>query len=336
MKTASVFTAAVVAGAATLFAGCSGATAGPAAGMPATDSTQSRLAALRAVVLPSGIDTRYSRLAPVLSSLSARRAKVERDLFVTTGGPEMFELKNKSYVEVGEITNGLDASDGVWVDKHGNVYVANVGGPNVVEYKRGGSTPICTYSSGIVDPVDVTTDEAGNVYVDDFNELNNPGHVQVFPQCQNTVSKEFNTGLGPTGIAVDKLGNLFVEYIGSKSTFEEFKAGSISPTPLGASVSSPGGMVLDKKGNLIADDQAGNIDVIAPPYGSATILVSGLSGPFRCSLNRRESLLFNANADSDTITVYKYPSGTLVTTLDGHSYGFNSVEGVGESPNAVF
>jgi len=52
---------------------------------------------------------------------------------------------NKTYSETGELTNGLSATDGVWVDKKGNIYVANVS-TNVVEFKKSGSSPICTYT----------------------------------------------------------------------------------------------------------------------------------------------------------------------------------------------
>jgi hypothetical protein len=134
-------------------------------------------------------------------------------------------------------------------------------------------------------------------------------------------------------VAVDAKGDLFVAYGGG--SFEEFVGGSTTPTPLGATVGSAAGLILDKHGNLIADDQTGSIDVIAPPYSSAKVLVSGLSDPFHCALNKKETLLFNADSGSATVTVYKYPSGSLVTTL-GNGNGITEAEGVGESPDAVF
>jgi serine/threonine-protein kinase len=238
---------------------------------------------------------------------------------------------------VGDITSGLSGADGVFVDKKGNVYAANYIGADVTEYKKGKGSPSCTYSSGVVDPVNVTTDSAGNVYVADYNNGQNPGYIDVFPQCGNTISRQYDVNYGPEGVAVDKSGDLFVAYFGTNyhGFFEEFKSGSSSPTPLGATVGSPGGLILDKNGNLIADDQRGSIDVIAPPYSSATVLVNGLSGPLHCSLNQKENLLFNANDGSSTVTVYTYPSGSLVTTI-GTSNGIDYAFGVGESPDAVF
>jgi hypothetical protein len=64
-------------------------------------------------------------------------------------------------------------------------------------------------------------------------------------------------------------------------------------------------------------------------------LVTGLSDPFHCSFNKAENLLFNANDGSTTVTIYSYPSMSLVETITS-SDGIDGAEGVGESPNAVF
>jgi hypothetical protein len=336
MKSASILTAAVASSALVLFAGCAGSSPSNSASV----LPQSRSAA-RGVILRTGVDTRFAGPGAVLSRLAEpprrhRRSKVEKDLFVSDEGPTVFELKNGSYAEVGTITNGINDSDGVWVDKKGNVYVANVDGKNVTEYKKGHGAPICTYSSGLVDPINVTTDNAGNVYVVDFNDFNNPGHIDKFAQCSNSVATQYNVDEGPEGVAVDASGDIFVSYFGAQGgNFEEFVGGSTTATPLGASVTSPGGLVLDKNGVLIADDQAGTIDLIAPPYSTTTVFASGLSGPFHDSLNKAETLLFNANHGSGTVSVYSYPSGTLVTTITSAN-GIDGAEGVGESPDAVF
>jgi hypothetical protein len=98
---------------------------------------------------------------------------------------------------------------------------------------------------------------------------------------------------------------------------------------------------VDQNDNLIADDQSGNgsIDVIAPPYTSAKVLVGGLPVPTRVSLNKAEDLIFSANAGSykgpPSVTIYAYPSGSLVKTL-GSSKGITAAGGVAVSPNAVF
>ncbi|MGC2651638.1 MAG: hypothetical protein WA304_12630 [Candidatus Cybelea sp.] len=322
MKRTPIFTVGITACSVMLLVACSGA---PNAGPTLPASQMSRVAAPHGLTL-AGNDTRFfsgpqSRLMRSLRAMPAK-SKVEKDFFVSTTGPEVLIYSNKTYGETGELTNGLSATDGVWVDKKGNIYVANVS-TNVVEFKKGGSSPDCTYT-GATDPINVTTDAKGNVYVADLIG----GFVDEYAQCSNTIEKQFPAD-DAQGVAVDKSGDLFVSYGGS--SLEEFKGGSTTGTPLGASVGESAGLIIDKKGNLIADDQAGDILVIAPPYSSATVLVSGLSDPFHCSLNEKEKLLFNANSGSGDITVYSYPSGSLEQTVNT-----SAAEGVGESPDAVF
>jgi hypothetical protein len=322
MKSAAISTFGVAACAVIALAACSG-TQNAGSSLPL--ATASRIAAPKGFTL-AGNDTRFfsapaTRLMNSLRALPAKK-KVEKDFFASTDSSELLIYANKTYRQVGEITSGLSESDGVWVDAKGRIYVANVSS-NVVEYKNGGSSPICTYT-GATDPINVTTDAGGNVYVVDFTG----GYVDEYAQCSNTIEKQF-PAVDAEGVAVDKLGDLFVAYSGD--SLEEFKGGSTTPTPLAATVGDSGGLIIDGKGNLIADDQMGEILVIAPPYTTATVLVSGLSDPFHCSLNKKENILFNANSGSANITVYAYPSGSLEQTVNT---GIG--EGVGESPNAAF
>jgi DNA-binding beta-propeller fold protein YncE len=293
---------------------------------------------LRSFVLPSGAELRPERRAPFsLERPLARRARVERNLFVSNDGNGVIVLKNKSYVSAGEITNGLNGADGLWVDKKGNLYVANYNGVNVTEYRRDSFAPSCTYSGGLSDPVDVTTDDAGNVYVVDAGVYSTyAGYIYEYPQCRNSVSKIYDVAGDPEGAAVDAQGDLFVSYlVASSGFFEEFKRGSYVGTSLGATVGFAGGLILDSRGDLIADDQDGSIDIIAPPYDRAAVLVGGLSQPFHDALNKKENRLFSTDFASGTVSVFEYPSGQLVTTL-GKGNDIYDAAGVAESPNAVF
>jgi hypothetical protein len=322
MKRNPLFTIGITAIAVCGLAACSGSPATNSA-LPASSGSG---ALMRGHYNLAGNDTRYlagpqSRIMRTLLATPAKKSKVEKDFFIANLEPYVLIYSNKNYSEVGELTSGISIPDGVWVDAKGNVYVANVS-TNVVEFKKGAGSPICTYT-GATDPINVTTDSKGNVYVVDFGS----GDVDEYAQCTNTIEKQFEAS-GVEGAAVDKSGDVFVSYDGN---LEEFKGGSTSGTPLGASVGESAGLIIDKNGNLIADDQAGDILTIAPPYSSATVLVSGLSDPFHCSLNKAENLLFNANDGTPDVTVYSYPSGKLVQTVSG-----GGGEGVGESPDAVF
>ncbi|HEY1429555.1 MAG TPA: hypothetical protein VGF18_08275 [Candidatus Tumulicola sp.] len=331
----SIASAGIVTGA-LLLSGCSSAgSAGPVDTVPqATYQNGS------SIVDRYGLDRRYTGFAyrSIESRIAAGHTTAEKDLFVSDGGSTVFLFKNNSYKPAGTITNGLLNTDGVWVDKAGNLYVANVDGQNnVTEFAPGASTPTCTYT-GANDPVGMTTDAKGNVFVLDFQNFGSTGYVDEYQQCQNTIVKKLSINKGPNGVAVDAKGDVFVSYFNASlhGAFEEFPNGSTTGTVLGATVGSPGGLVLDKKGNLIADDQTGSIDIIAPPYTTATPLVSGLTSPFHVGLNKKETRLFNANASSSpSVTIYSYPSGSLKKTLDS-SDGLDGSLGVSDSPNAVF
>lgn len=328
MKLAIVTTA--LAASAVLFAGCSGGSTNVNPGLGNSGVAPSAHG-LPAHMLASGNDSRFlgdgSRLSPRFFSPSIvsdhHRKRPEKEFFITDTSTNVFVFSDSSYAKVGDITSGVTEGDGVWVDKKGNVYVANVIS-NVVEYRRGAGSPICTYS-GMTDPINGTVDSAGNVYVTDYEG----GAVREFAQCSNTAKATFSVS-SPEGVAVDSTGDVFVAADGG---FTEFIGGT--PHTLGATIGASAGLAIDRSGNLIADDQEGSIDVIKPPYTTATQLVTGLSDPFHCSLNAAENLLFNANSGSASVTVYSYPSGSLLHTITT-SDGIDGAEGVGESPNAVF
>jgi hypothetical protein len=289
--------------------------------------------------LPSGTGA----LAAVPHRVPPRRHPkrgVEKDLFVSDGANSVFEFDNAYHGLVGTIT-GLHGADGVWVDKKGSLYVANTGNGGVTEYKKGRGTPVCTYSSSMIDPVSVTTDDAGDVYVADYNHGLVPGRIDRFPQCKDTIAKEYDIAGSPLGVAVDAKNDIFVSYqTPSSGHFLEFKRGRTKPTPLGATVTFAAGLIVDKNGVLIADDQAGSIDTIAPPYAQTRLFASGVHGPLHASLNKSETLLFNANVGlgltyPGTVTIYSYSSKILLETIT-QAEGIDGAYGVADSPNAVF
>ena len=260
---------------ASMLAACSGATQNAGVGVPQADGNAFPGPALR-----SGVYARFAGPAKAQAALKASPLlKIERDLFVSSGGNDVLALRDGSYGNAGEITSGVNGADGMWVDNQGNLYVSNFNSSNVTEYAPGGSSPICTYNSGILDPTNVTTDKNDNVYIVDFYVDQNPGYIDKFPQCSNTMSAQYPISSGPQGVAVDHQGDIFVSYYSHGGAFVEFKNGSSQPTPLAVTTVGPGGLVLDKKDNLIADDD-NSIVVIAPPYTTATPIVTNVSGRF--------------------------------------------------------
>jgi hypothetical protein len=288
-----------------------------------------------AIAGANGIDRRY---ATSYESIEARlrpaTAKAGKDLYVTDDASSVFLFKIKTYRPDGAITNGVSDTNSVWVDRSGNVYVANLETANITEFAPGESAPSCTYASGLIDPVNVTTDSKGNVYVADFNFYAKIGYIDVFPQCTDSIAKQYVIKHGPEGVAVDARGDIFVSFFNKqkRGAFEEFVHGDSTATLLAASVASPGGIILDKRRDIIADDQRGAIFRIPPPYTTASGIVSGLFDPFRVALSKDEKTLFSANSGSGTVTIYAYPSGTLTRTL-GSADGLDGADGVSQNPN---
>jgi len=240
------------------------------------------------------------------------------------------ELLNNQYELVGTITDGIDGATGDWYDAHGNLYVGNYAVPMVREYAKGSSSPKFTYSSGLERPYSVATDTAGNVYVADFyNPSGSGGGVVEYPQASNTVKTQC-LGLNDTGVAVDAHGDVFVS--GTGGTLLEYKGGlnGCKSTTLGVTLPGGGGLLIDKKSDLVAC--AGHeVDIVPPPYTSITLRITGFQYAEHDALTRDESLLFVADVENYDVQVFTYPDGSYVTTLD-ESNGLVDPAGVAAYP----
>jgi hypothetical protein len=279
-------------------------------------------------VLPKAVFAPSGRVLP------DKKKKTPADLFVDIVSPdEVLILKNKSWAENGTITNGATDPDGNWYDKHG-LYVANYAQANVEQYNAKGSLTF-TYSAGMSSPVTLTTDAKGNIYEADFTG----DAVNEYHQGSNTVVATCSPGGFVEGVAVDKSGDVFVAYYTGTGAISEYKGGlsGCSETTLGATVTFPGGMILDQNDNLIICDQTGDaVDVIKPPYSSISgTLGSGYSEPFHISLDEKNNEAYITDTGSaHTIDVVTYPGGTRVATL-GASYGVASPYGAVDGSNFV-
>jgi len=86
------------------------------------------------------------------------------------------------------------------------------------------------------------------------------GFVDEYAQCRQHDREAIPSRRRPSA-AVDKSGDLFVSYGGAAS--KSSKAGRPRDAARRQRWRVRAGLVIDKKGNLIADDQAGDILVIA-------------------------------------------------------------------------
>ena len=236
---------------------------------------------------------------------------------------------NDGWASAGTIADTNAGPDGNWVDKAGNLYVANYRARNVTEYAPGATAPTFTYASGMSDPVGVTTDEAGNVYEADFDG----GFVNEYDQATDAVVASCSPGGSVEGVAVDASGDVFVDYVdGSQGHIIEY-FGGLSGCPgvvLGVDLQYPGGMVADKNGSLVVCDQvAATVDIIKPPYGSVTTkLGQGWLEPFHVTISRAKKQAYVTDAGSGAVVVLTFPGGDTIATL-------NAANGLGLPSSAV-
>jgi DNA-binding beta-propeller fold protein YncE len=262
-----------------------------------------------------------------------------KDLYVTDEGFNAVEiLANGTYKNVGSISNGISVPHGDFLDKKGNLYVANAS--NITEYAPGGTSPSFTYSAGMTLPLGVSVDGAGNVYEIDYHGSS----VNEYAQGVNAVLHSCPVS-SPAGVAVDASGDVFVDAVSSSglTNIIEFFGLTMRGHPprcqfttLGVTLLTGGGMVLDNNNDLVVCDQrAQTVDIIDPPYSSITrTLGSGYIDPYGVTLNKNNALAFVTDALLNEVFVYDYKTNTLVTTLgsgNGLEFPNNAVDG----PNAV-
>jgi serine/threonine-protein kinase len=250
---------------------------------------------------------------------SAKPDGAAKDLYVSDFDNAAVDvLKNRTYKSVGAIP--LNDPDGNFADTAGNLYVASPSGNDVTEYAPGTTSPMFTYTSGMSDPVGVSVDTRGNVYEADYSPS---GFVSEYAQESNAIAETCSLGGQVEGVAIDQHQDVFVDYIssGGGGKIVEYKHGlkGCKETAIPVSLGFPGGMVLDKKGDIVVCDQnATAVDIIAPPYRSVTrTLGSDYSDPFHVTIDKDNHLAFVTDVNDAVVRVLAYPSGADVTTLGG-------------------
>ena len=252
-------------------------------------------------------------------------------LFIDDGLRDAVEvLKNGTWKNLGSITNGVYYPNANWVDRHGNLYVTNAYGSTygISEFGPSGSLKF-TYNDGVVYPLAVTTDGKGNVYeADQFTGVNEYHH-----RSNTVVASCPQLGGGQRGIAVDAQGDVFASYSTgvTSGAIEEYIGGlaGCSGTTLIA-LGVPGGIALDKDGNLLVCDETNStIDVLNPPYSQ----ISGYLGstydiPVEVTINKNNVKAYVTAWGLEEVDVLTYPAGKTIATL-------NSANGLEQPTGAV-
>lgn len=242
-------------------------------------------------------------------------------------------VKGKNQPPIGKITDGISGPEGLAVDAKGNLYVTNTTGNNVTEYARGSTSPSFTYTAQLGDPAGVAVDKMRNVYVTNLS----PGSLTVFPQQSNTPKLHVTNGLTfPIDVALDPKSNVYVTTYNSGFTageIMEFAPGTSSGTSLGISTKEPGGITLDKSGDIVTADQGLPGVLVFPPgkTNPSKTFAQNTIDPDPVRLTRNEKQAFVGDAIGNAVYVYDYPSGTLVDTITD---GVDGPNGIALDPTA--
>ena len=218
-------------------------------------------------------DTGNNRIVEV-QALSGKQTVLGQ--IVATGSPAYPQYK-------------FNAPQGLAVDVHGNVFVADTGNATVVEIPAhpglGGATPLLQYTgaAAFVHPVGIALDVAGNIYVADTGKIQivelpaGGGDLQNLPSGSSLLqfaSSAVQNGVfkSPSGVAVDAAGNLYVSDSATNTVYEvpsgsgpgsEQIALNFTKLNLAGSNSSlaGGSIALDANGSLDLAD-SGNSQVL--------------------------------------------------------------------------
>ena len=230
---------------------------------------------------------------------------------------------------------------GVAVDSAGNVYVADAGNNTLRKVTPGGS--VSTFAgrdgsnAGNLDgngadarfnsPSGVTIDRAGNVYVADTNnhtirKISSAGTVTTLAGAAGSKGSSDGIGLkarfnGPTGIAVDSAGTVFVAdtvngtirritAAGVVSTIAGLagSSGAVDGTGNAVRFTTPYGVAIDSAGNIFIADSGNNTVRKGVVSSAGTVTIQ--TQPKTQFVNLATPVLFTVVASSTTAPTYQW------------------------------
>lgn len=246
-------------------------------------------------------------------------AKKQKLLYVSDEIVEIYSVPK--YSLVGQITEGIDEPDGLAVDKHGNLYVANYLGRTVTIYRPGETSPSLTLTEPDY-PVDVAVGSNGYVYACDLN-----GGVDVYqPGATYPIRRLTNPDVAHVlGVAVNSSNDVYAAgenmHYSSPAVVEFAKARGPGKNLRLTGLYDPAGVIAEDKYLIVSDVDEGLILIYAPGQTSPS---STFTAPYpeRSAINKAENEIYIPEHDyyPYQVGVYDLPSGTFVTTVSVGGY----------------
>jgi len=277
--------------------------------------------------MPRGTSIPVHRRGPKRSGWLSPAAKVpgQRLIYVSQEYDDnvvIFPEKGNHQSPVGMITAGVNDPWGLYVDKHGTLYVANQGNysstSTVTAYPSGSTSPSLTFSQGLARPLYPIVDSSGDVFVSNAGgyyttyggSYTDGGTVVEYQSGSTSPYQVLQTpGIEADGMDFDRQGNLYVAYRTSDGTgsIEEFTPGSTQGKILGMSLNQPQGVLVDNAGNIVVVEtgDTDRIDVFPPGQQTPSVEVPIRNTPNQLAIRRTEPRLFIA-AEGGTVYGIRY------------------------------
>jgi hypothetical protein len=272
-------------------------------------------------VVGYGTASRPARVGAGWLSPAARHQALLYGSSYDGGFINIYPLRGNNQQVVGQLTSGLVSPQGMMVDRHQRLWVANTNANNILAFKRGATEPLKTLSDPGYYPVTVAVAADGTVYAGNVVSLSGPpGNVEVYAHGSTTPTATLTyTGLEfVLGLGVDAKGDLFVSYVPQSGppALIEFPKGSKVAQQMPTSDESDGDIVFDRANDLVMADGQGSLGVWPSPWGGAparTVPAFGNEPTF----DRKEDRIWVALANLSTpeILGYDYTTGALVDTI---------------------
>ena len=267
------------------------------------------------------------------------------------------------------LARGFYLPSGVAVDSSGNAYVADgnhtirkVTPAGVVTTLAGAGQPGSADGTGSAaqfnSPRGVAVDTNGTVYVadtwnDTIRKVTPAGVVTTLAGSSGQQGSADGTGsaarfYGPSGVALDSAGNLYVADTYNNKLRKVTPAGVV--TTLAAGFYFPNGVAVDGLGSIYVADTFNNTVRKVTPAGVVTTLAGGTLGSLdgtgsAAQFNGPSGVAVDTNgtvyvADSANNTIRRVTSAGVVTTLAGLAGSPGSADGTGSAarfskPSAV-
>ena len=253
-----------------------------------------------------------------------------------------YNQHKNTFTQTGTVP-GAGSSVALWVDKARNLYVANtanlnMGQPGTIsEYNELGDQNF-TYSTGVLVPRAMTVDQYGNVYEAEDGPLRRGDNsVREFPEGVNTpvaTCTPPNAAEGVGGIAVDKKGDVFVDYVDSTDQGDlfEYPGGLVASGCNGTQLAvgpfaGTGSIAVDPQNNVVVcDPENQSVYIIPPPYdGTNLVFLESHNASWRnVTLTKKGTEAYITDQSQHTWLI-SYPSGTTIATLGTPTYAPTAV-----------